>query len=137
MNSWVNNPIELSENNAGATSVTVTFTFSVTQAVTNGYLAITFPAGFSNGTEEWTSFSSSNGTGTATVTGVTNPSAAAGYGPFSIVTRHSKFGQIVDSNYVFGSVGIAEAHGQISTFTVAYGTGSSDIVNTSGVSVNF
>jgi hypothetical protein len=43
---WANSCIELSSNNAAATSVTATFTFHHETALTSGLLEITFPTGF-------------------------------------------------------------------------------------------
>lgn len=151
MAGWVNNPIELSENNAGATGVSITISFSTTTAITAGYLAITIPTAFtttgatvtgtgsvSNSVAAWTAFtSSSTGDNTVVINGVTNPTVSAGYGPFSIVTRHYSLGQIVDANYVYGSVGIAPAHGTISNFGVKYLTTTDNLINKSGVELEF
>jgi hypothetical protein len=80
---------------------------------------------------------SASATNTFTVANVANPSTAQGYGPFKIVTRHGVNGQIMDANYVFGSVGIAGAHGTISNLTVAYVATSSGLINATSQSVNF
>lgn len=40
------------------------------------------------------------------ITNLTNPSVAGGYGPFKIATRWFKYGQIIDINRAFGTVGL-------------------------------
>jgi len=57
-----------------------------------------------------------------TLGGLGNPTAAGGYGPFGIVTRHSATGQIVDANAVFACVGIAGAYSSNNSFSLAYDT---------------
>lgn len=150
MASWTNNPIELSENNMSKTGVSVTFTFAATTALTAGEVYITFPTGFtvgaatisavSNVTNSVVRGSSINivsGDNTITVANVDLPTSAGGYGPFKIVTRASHNGQIMDANYVFGSVGIAGTAGVISNFTVAYESSSTGTINLTSQKMRF
>ena len=153
---WVNNAIELSVNNLNKSGVSVTLQFNAESALTAGVAEITFPSGFtisgatvtSPSTASLTTISSSvvrvtnltwssNTDNTIVIGTVQNPASATGYGPFGIVTRHSDQGQIVDCNAVFGSVGIAPQASTITSFALAYATGSSGAINHSAQSVEF
>ena len=131
----MNNPIELSANNEGKTGVEITFQFNSESALTAGGAEITFPSGFNvasagvtvpAGATVGTPVNNvvpvtgltwlANSDNTITISGIENPAASGGYGPFGITTRHSLNGQIVDCNAVFGSVGIAPTASAISTF---------------------
>jgi len=74
---------------------------------------------------------------TITIGAVGNPSTAGGYGPFGITTRHHLTGQIVDTNAIYGSVGIAAAASTLSSLSLAYASGSSGAINASAQSVEF
>jgi len=71
-----------------------------------------------------------------TITGLTNP-ATGSYGPFGLVTRHYAGGQILDSNAVFGSVGIAAAASGLGNITLSFTTGTSATINASSQSLDF
>lgn len=71
------------------------------------------------------------------VTNVTNPTTAGGYGPFKLVSRMSQYGQIQDSNYVFGSVGIASTAGSISNLSLVYDSSSAATINLTSQKVQF
>lgn len=104
MNGWVNNAIELSSNNKGDT-VSITFSFNTSKAVSAGYLFVTFPASFGIGSPSAaTGFSvasataantlkfspftcTAGGDNVVTISGLTNPSTEGGYGPFGLQTR--------------------------------------------------
>jgi hypothetical protein len=109
---------------------------------------ITFPASFGVSSAAATGIGSVSGqtvpvamsvaagTNTVAITNVSLPTSAGGYGPFKIVTRQYDDGQIFDANYVFGSVGVADAPSAISNLAVAYNSGSTGNVNASSQSVN-
>jgi hypothetical protein len=152
---WVNNCIELSQNNLSVASVSATFNFNAETAITAGVAEITFPTGFtvsgagvtaptgatstvSGQTLIVSALTWTAGTDNTIVIGtVTNPTTAGGYGPFAITTRHSLTGQIVDTNAIYGSVGIAAAASTLSSLSLAYASGSSGAINASAQSVEF
>ena len=57
---------------------------------------------------------------TLTMTGITNPQDAGGYGPFQIITRYYTGGQIIDINKNFASIYISETAGVLSNLGVSF-----------------
>lgn len=109
---WTHTPIELSRSNASSTSVTITIRFRPTTTITNGVVNVVIPSGFTGVTNNLYEQSNVSYTGgndeTITITGVTLPSTAGGYGNFEVMTRLNSNGQIVDYNKNFGAVFVSE-----------------------------
>jgi hypothetical protein len=152
---WVNNCIELSQNNLNVSGVSVDFNFNAETAINAGVAEISFPTGFtvSSATLTAPTGASVSASGqvltvtnltwiagsdnTITIGTVGNPSSVGGHGPFGITTRHHLTGQIVDTNAIFASVGITAAASTLSSLTLAYASGSSGSINASAQSVEF
>jgi hypothetical protein len=152
---WFNNCIELSQNNLSVTGVSAHFNFNAETALSAGVAEITFPTGFTVSAATVTAPTGATRTisgqvltisgltwaagtdNTITIGAVTNPTTAGGYGPFGITTRHHLTGQIVDTNAIYGSVGIAAAASTLSSLSLAYASGSSGAINASAQSVEF
>jgi len=138
---WTPGNVHLSVNNLAQPS-TATFYFSVSTDLHNGVLEVAFPAGFRlPGPHEHlvqlTNQSFQSGLDySVPIEGLTNPSAAGGYGPFALRTRHTASGQPVDANLAFACVYITAAPGAITALSVSMPRGSAT-VNTSGHSLAF
>lgn len=117
--SWVNNPIDFSLNHAGE-NVSVYISFSSSSQIQNGVVEIHFPSGFDLTNSPYyiddntliipTSISDTKQTIQLTIPNIILPTSPGSYGPFSIYTRHSANGQIVDMNKIFCSVSILKTN---------------------------
>jgi hypothetical protein len=70
-------------------------------------------------------------TDTSVSTTVTLPTTSEAVGPFSIITRYSQYGQIIDANYVFACIAVASASTTSSMTVTAVSGTTGQIVNTS------
>ncbi|CAG9332621.1 unnamed protein product [Blepharisma stoltei] len=108
---WYNNPIDLSQTNAG-TLVTLTFNFRPTTTLKGGIVQIIFPSTFPSIINPVNANLGSSeiqaGTDMSVTTTATLPSNPGFVGPFGIITRSSQTGQITDANFVFGCIAISE-----------------------------
>lgn len=119
---WTPRPIELSRSNASSTGVTLKIMFRPSTSITNGVVEIGYPTSLTvtGGTAGiWqTSKSLVKDTDTSvTLTGITLPSTA-GLSGFSVVTRESATGQIIDANFSFGAIYVTAAEEVLTTLSV-------------------
>ncbi|CAG9312215.1 unnamed protein product [Blepharisma stoltei] len=121
---WSNNAIELSQTNQGSTGVVFTFHFRPSTSISSGVVQITFPSSITISSGQTVTISPSGGisaqTDMSVATGeITLPSSQGVFGPFSIVTRASSTGQIVDANYFFGCIATSASTINSSTLSIA------------------
>lgn len=109
--SWAARPIEVSRNNASS-SVTLTFKFRTSHAITNGCLEVYFPSALAvsgNMQQDCVGETYSAGQDVSyDVSGITLPNTAGAIGPFMLITRHHAAGQIVDIATTFASIYVAD-----------------------------
>lgn len=149
----------LSNYNTGEYGVKVTFYISPSTTISNAWIDITFPPHFqvSTGTCDTTEHAGCSQSNTSSekitlnginleagvdtmvsVLNVGNPTIAGGYGPFAITTRYFQYGQIIDINSVFGSVGIlGNKPSGIANFNVALTSESRNTVSAQGSTLSF
>ncbi|CAG9310326.1 unnamed protein product [Blepharisma stoltei] len=131
---WAPNPIELTQTNAGATSVSVVLHFrpftSINSDSNSGIVQLIVPSAFSStGTYSSDPMTITGGTDmTATFELDTSLPSAGVYGPFQVLTRSSSTGQIYDTNYVFGCVAVSASV----TSSSSLATGAATLTSTTG-----
>lgn len=148
---WAPAPIDLSKTNAGSTAVSATFYLNPSTSLANGFLEVTFPAGFT-----LTGIATGAGTtvngqvvqipvtlvagqdSTFTISPISLPPTAGPTALFALRTRLTPGGQVIDANLNFGSVYISAQEGKIASSTVAFTpTQSSTVINRSGNALTF
>ena len=51
--------------------------------------------------------------------GIVNAQTTGGYGPFAITTKHFPYGQILDHNIAFGTVGLVDPTGDLTELVIS------------------
>mmetsp|Transcript_14067 Transcript_14067/g.14118 ORF Transcript_14067/g.14118 Transcript_14067/m.14118 type:complete len:802 (+) Transcript_14067:1-2406(+) len=140
---WSTNAIELSQTNQGSTGVTFTFRFRPSTSISTGVVQITFPSSITISSGQTVTVSPVAITAQTDMqvatSSITLPNSQSVFGPFSIVTRASSTGQIVDANYFFGCIATSAATINSSTLSIATVSGAAKPIvgSTDGIYFTF
>ena len=98
----------------------MTVYFTISSSLSDGFIELGFPSGFTLTSSEYYQSSSSllipissllpNSTTSIVLSNIQLPLSKGSYGPFAIYTRQYSTGQIIDMNENFCSIGIVSAH---------------------------
>lgn len=132
---WSPSPVSLSQSNAGAKGVLLTFYLTPTTSIAQGILEATCPGVMSTTQVALTCKAGEN---LAISLGpVDLPSMEGPYGPCAVVSRLSPSGQIIDANLNFAMVYVSEAVSPLASLAVNFANGASKTVRSSNNQIAF